>query len=85
VGNLSIRGIQVAAKIDGSIKPELVEAQTNLARLHFENWLTFLTFLQSQFERLRTHSTRPAIGSASKQNMIPLCPYDDSNAKSLSH
>jgi hypothetical protein len=55
-----------------AVKPELVKAQTSLARLHFENWLTFLSFLRTQFERMGSRPTSAVDGERSSQVQGPV-------------
>jgi hypothetical protein len=41
-----------------TIRPELVKAQTQLARLRFENWLlTFRILLPAQLNKIGTHGS----------------------------
>jgi hypothetical protein len=56
-GNSISGGFQVAEKPSEAVEPELVKAQTHLAQLHFENWLTFLALLRAKFKKTATDST----------------------------
>jgi len=58
----------VAEKVYEVVRPELVEAQTQLARLRIENWLTFLSFLQREFTQIGN------IGATAEKRRLKLSP-----------
>jgi hypothetical protein len=65
-GGTQGRSFLVAEKIFEGVRPELLKAQTHLARLRLENWLTFITFLRGHFEGMGKLGTGPGIEDSSR-------------------